>query len=1176
MISPSARTPRLRSRRGFALLVTIVLVAFLVLILVGLATFTRVETQVAANSQQLAAARQNALMALNIAVGQLQQAAGPDQRVTARADILDTASTALRTTVVKQPLWTGVWLANNPGAGANNLLDAGPSPSLRTWSTANPTTTSSRVAWLVSGVRTPVSTSTTDTPVDNSSINPASWTATATNSVELGKNLGPGLNINVAAPLVDIGSNNVPGLAGNQTIGRYAYWVSDEGIKAKINLSDPTIGVSETTETGQAHFLAPQANAMHKVSGLVTGAGTDFRTANSAAQISGLLNLNQVKFLPTTPSALNMKALSQDVTPHSKGVLANVRNGGLKKDLTAAFESTAAYATLAANHGYGASMLYRNDPSLTFPSPTGLAMSGTTDGLPWLGLYSYYNTYKASTAVPSGVPTAGSPRTPTTSGSLTSLPLVLNPRVVSTTLTGNVVKLGGIVPEVIASRLDIAISSYYDSGAGLWKLRLYYYPQLVLYNPYNCRISAADFQYQRNFGAFATAGTAVNVTVNVGATSVPPVTLNQSAAGRFVLKTDVGQAAILEPGETRVFGLAADASTANPLAAITFNALSSSPTLSPDWAQYCDLPGFAGTANPADVVNVTISDRRLRAQNTDTFTVPNNVKWPGNDGTVRYQGGDGADISGAATTWPAGLAISGITSPRRLTGYFYRKKGLLNSSTAVTYANGSSVTAPYHGNAPLFSPFDNKSGITWGEIYISSFGTLYSSATTEVQQIQRTPGSYWETYYGDGSAGVPGTLSRRVLRDVPNQPLVSLGQFMHMPVGVFNSIGNYQYRDLGSMFVGGSLANPFIPTTANLVNNTTSGTGSYMMMDDSFLANEALFDRFYFSTVPPAGASAPQLWADFNTANPGSGSLADASKPLLNNRLRPYYANGAAPQLSDLRDFDRAAANLMLDGAFNINSTSVEAWKALLSSLSGNNLRLYASESGSATSLSAAALDNPIPRFWSSANTGGVNLAWEGVRSLSDAQVTELATRIVEQVKARGPFLSLSDFLNRRLGASGALTRAGALQTAIDTTSPDINSAIKASGADVNASGLGMLDAGRSLPVVNTQDGAGNTLKSTVGMPGYLMQQDLVQAFSPAMSARSDTFVIRTYGEAVNPATGDSSGKAWAEAVVQRLPEYVNASADQPHVFPPTDTTNQTFGRRFKVVSFRWLSPDDL
>src|SRR3954467_7504710 len=79
-------------RSGFALLITITLLAFLVLLLVSLASLTRVETQVASNNQQISQARQNALLALNIALGQLQKYAGPDQRITGTADLAGTAS----------------------------------------------------------------------------------------------------------------------------------------------------------------------------------------------------------------------------------------------------------------------------------------------------------------------------------------------------------------------------------------------------------------------------------------------------------------------------------------------------------------------------------------------------------------------------------------------------------------------------------------------------------------------------------------------------------------------------------------------------------------------------------------------------------------------------------------------------------------------------------------------------------------------------------------------------------------------------------------------------------------------------------------------------------------------------------------------------------------------------
>ena len=233
-----------RSRSGFALIITIILMAFLVLLMVSMATLTRVETQVAANYQQQDLARQNALMALNLALGHLQAAAGPDQRVTARADILDPNTTVtpsttpiLNNTTVKQPLWTGVWKTANPANPTWNLDVSASGASgnfLRHWSTINSATATTRhrntnMYWLVSGAQDPAT---------NTSFNPVDWVATPSNSVVLAKTkLTPTATttLDTAVPLVELQSTP-PGFNQKETIGKYAYWVADEGVKARINI----------------------------------------------------------------------------------------------------------------------------------------------------------------------------------------------------------------------------------------------------------------------------------------------------------------------------------------------------------------------------------------------------------------------------------------------------------------------------------------------------------------------------------------------------------------------------------------------------------------------------------------------------------------------------------------------------------------------------------------------------------------------------------------------------------------------------------------------------------------------------------------------------------------------------------------------------------------------------
>jgi hypothetical protein len=103
----------------------------------------------------------------------------------------------------------------------------------------------------------------------------------------------------------------------------------------------------------------------------------------------------------------------------------------------------------------------------------------------------------------------------------------------------------------------------------------------------------------------------------------------------------------------------------------------------------------------------------------------------------------------------------------------------------------------------------------------------------------------------------------------------------------------------------------------------------------------------------------------------------------------------------------------------------------------------------------------------------------------------------------------------------------------------------------------------------------------STGIPGWLTQADVLQVIGPSLSARSDTFRIRCYGEAVetNPTTKQVTvtARAWCEAVVQRMPQYLD-STDQAYVTTAklASKLNKQFGRKYNLISFRWLSPDEI
>ena len=113
---------------GFALVATVSMMVLLTLICMGMLGLATVE-QRSDNilNQYNQTARANARMALMIALGELQRASGPDQRVTATASLLGHSSnsyTSATTAVDGKRHWLGVW-DTRYDANGDGVIDSG-------------------------------------------------------------------------------------------------------------------------------------------------------------------------------------------------------------------------------------------------------------------------------------------------------------------------------------------------------------------------------------------------------------------------------------------------------------------------------------------------------------------------------------------------------------------------------------------------------------------------------------------------------------------------------------------------------------------------------------------------------------------------------------------------------------------------------------------------------------------------------------------------------------------------------------------------------------------------------------------------------------------------------------------------------------------------------------------
>lgn len=429
-------------------------------------------------------------------------------------------------------------------------------------------------------------------------------------------------------------------------------------------------------------------------------------------------------------------------------------------------------------------------------------------------------------------------------------------------------------------------------------------------------------------------------------------------------------------------------------------------------------------------------------------------------------------------------------------------------------------------------------------------------------------------------------LSRIVLVDIPLRPMASLIELQG-----WNPRGGNPYPPFQMNLIGNSDATPTIPKDQIVPSVLEpAGVNFNLMHDDSYCANHLLFDDWFLSTIAPdpdgfGSNSVTSVEDVYDGFLRGSRALPNrAYQPIAadTNLSDTEVAERKAQILNHPEGWLKSASRFQVEGMFNINSTSVEAWKALLGraknieqiAMYGAN-EIEAKEVSKKHVLTRGAVATDIEAGTGPGFGGQFNNASEynGFRTLSDDQIEDLSKKVVDQVRLRGPFLSLAEFMNRHLVNNDSVALEGAVQTAINNLSLDPMATLR--------NPANFLSDTTMNPEDDKLDGVGYAYEkaaegdSAYGAPGWIRQADVLRSIAPILSARDDTFTIRAYGDA-RDATGKVTARAWCEAVVSRTRDFVNQADAADSIDPPVNQDSIRYGRRYEMVSFRWLNADDV
>ncbi|MDR2735686.1 MAG: hypothetical protein LBB20_02505 [Puniceicoccales bacterium] len=889
----------------------------------------------------------------------------------------------------------------------------------------------------------------------------------------------------------------------NKVIGHHAYWIDDESLKAQCNLPD-----DRYADFPDAYFLkrsCPQRNGLEMLTHGPINLENNVNVPNTLHYSDLILNND---FGPDEKTWL--AGHFHDLACCSRGLLTDTRNGGFRKNLTWYFESSNDSSVIG-------------DTGFVFPSPTNLPEPPTT----WDYVKSFYRlkyNYDNGAMVAKPTYPLYHPQTWVSYDDCS-----LN----ESTITGaNANDLGiptqhGIFP--IWTDFKIVMLSRYYSGAPDSHLHIsnHFYdsirmqPVFVNRNPYTRNI---------NGHSYSLIYAAPYISTNPSHQQVPTFNVETYYQGNSMTQgnstiTDIP----LKNDYSNYIDNHENGSVGAPIIRNGYR-----------WPLFdCKYNNLDFPNNSKQFISLSGSEPYIKAPAGKPLTrkIDNIISSPsilenyGMNDIRKYQNQNSQNKAETSTisldiaSWQnlclslldntTGLVMQEIDNINLITNNITTslsrniQEGQVDLLWVMScYANDGRIEFNGRGNGLRWlananprAPIIGKSAYQDKMTFIPPGEAIFHTNWNWPAEFLDKTNLQTETIALDNNVRFP------VLFDLPHPTygFLNLGFLQHMNTGLFGYHPAYGF--------GNSYQNPLIPREKFFQSNAQQKTdwpSHYrveLLYDYSYCLNRALWDSCFMTGLH--------------------------NKHILNKRLRSY----SDASIDELDSID-AAKKMYINGAFNINSTSREAWIAVLGSTLGLG------EPDKASYYRCLSTESGI-----------------GEVKLDKNQLGLLATKIVEQIKVRGPFGSIGEFVNRTLidksnddttqaVSNKQLGLSGVLQRAIDDNYVFSNEGI---GNDSSSLNTGFSRVVKSQRKLSWYDDAAASGQIDACAPGYLTQADLLQSLGSILAARGDSFSIHSYGDSIDQ-NGNLLAKTKCEAIVQRLPD-------------PNDINH----RVFRILAIKWV-----